>query len=265
MRFLHDCYLSREQAAVSKEISLPEAEQNGTNLETDSANKAEEKFSKPCSEIELLKAFGHHEDLQDSQSFRKWVSSSGAAASDMTLNTELNSPGQCDGPSTLSIEPLHSGAKSDSASRPDNEREPKLSQSLNMGQLAESAWLRNLQENRDEKPISSKSQIYKEVERAYLNKRGNLSKPQSAFEKYATQTARHEALLPIDPPQPTLEKIRYLHARERRKKLHQDASIKQHNMIQKLKDAEKIRQWRENYRQRQRETLLEYLNKTRSE
>ncbi|KAF5399539.1 hypothetical protein PHET_07377 [Paragonimus heterotremus] len=265
MRFLHDCYTSREQAADSKGSSLPEAKQNGTNLETHSANNAEEKLSRSCSETELFKASGHHEDLQASQSSRKWASSKNAAASDVTFNSELTSPGQCDGSSTLSIKPLYSGGKSDSVSRGDNETEGKLNQPLSMGRHTESAWLRNLQENRDEKPFSSKPRIYKEVERAYLNKRGNVTKPQSAFEKYFTQTARHEALLPIDPPQPTLEKIRFLHAKERRRKLHQNASIKQHNVIQKLKDAEKIRQWRENYRQRQRETLLEYLNKTQNE
>ncbi|KAF8568903.1 hypothetical protein P879_08004 [Paragonimus westermani] len=229
VHFLHDCYISREQAAESR------GEQNGTKLKPNNTNNMEGKMVKTCCENELYKAVCQSEDLQVFKSFDKPASSVCAAANGMTFNQEQNSPGQYDGPFEQPTESLRSFAEWDSVSRTDNEVATKPTNSINMGRLTESMWLGKLQETKDEKPSFSRSQIYKEVEMAHLSKREKFAKPQSAFEIYSTQTARHEALLPIDPPQPTLEKIRYLHAKERRKKSRQNALLKQHNLIQKLK------------------------------
>ncbi|VDP77643.1 unnamed protein product [Echinostoma caproni] len=84
----------------------------------------------------------------------------------------------------------------------------------------------------------------------------------SAFALFPSQSTRHDALLPDIPPQPTIDKIRAQHVRERKKKARQQAMITQQATLQKLKDAERVRGWRQAYTIQQKAKLLEYLSKT---
>ncbi|CAH8553989.1 unnamed protein product [Heterobilharzia americana] len=112
--------------------------------------------------------------------------------------------------------------------------------------------------------ITHKSKLYKKIESNYIKSKRNVSKSHSAslLSKLPSQTNRHMAFLPEDPPQPTLEKIRVLYKREQKRKARKESLIKRESEIQRMKDASRISDWRDDYTEYQKRKLFEYLTKT---
>ncbi|CAL8099238.1 unnamed protein product [Calicophoron daubneyi] len=115
--------------------------------------------------------------------------------------------------------------------------------------------------------LSARSKMYRQVEKNYFYKRRNPTHPygENSFGRLPKQSARHEALLPEVPAQPTLEKIRAIYRQEKQKKERQRAMALQQTMLQNLRDADKIRKWRQNYVRMQKDQIAEFLGKTQKE
>ncbi|THD24404.1 hypothetical protein D915_004983 [Fasciola hepatica] len=111
---------------------------------------------------------------------------------------------------------------------------------------------------------SSSTRLYKKIKKQYLFGRRNPKKLTSTtvFGLFPSQSVRHEILLPDNPPHPTIDKIRAQHINEKKCKARQQAMITQQATLQKLKDAERVRGWRQAYTEQQKAKLLEYLSKT---
>ncbi|CAH8545236.1 unnamed protein product [Dicrocoelium dendriticum] len=124
-------------------------------------------------------------------------------------------------------------------------------------------------ENHSSKSLSTsqppswiKSKAYKKIERLHLQNKTDVRKLSGAFTKFVKQSARHDALLPEIPPQPSMRRIRSIHSREQRMKSRKAELILQEKRLQKLRDEESVRRWRDEYRKKRDEKLLEYLGKT---
>ncbi|KER31887.1 hypothetical protein T265_01973 [Opisthorchis viverrini] len=115
-------------------------------------------------------------------------------------------------------------------------------------------------------PLESKSHVYRKVESAYFRSR-RTRKPigKNAFAVYPSQSARHEALLPDEPSMPSLKQIRTRHMDEKKRKFRQKILATRQTAVQKLKDAERIRSWRQEYLDKQRQKIWEYLQKNEQE
>ncbi|GAA52839.1 hypothetical protein CLF_108888, partial [Clonorchis sinensis] len=116
-------------------------------------------------------------------------------------------------------------------------------------------------------PLESKSHVYRKVESAYFRNRRKTGRPigKTAFAIYPSQSARHEALLPDEPSMPSLKQIRTRHMNEKKKKFRQKILATRQTAVQKLKDAERIRSWRQEYLDQQRRKIWEYLQKNEQE
>ncbi|CAI2730391.1 unnamed protein product [Schistosoma spindalis] len=114
--------------------------------------------------------------------------------------------------------------------------------------------------------VSSKSKFYKRIQSNYLKSKRYTSKSDNSLLcKLPSQTSRHKAFLLGDPPQPTLEKIRLIYKREQKRKARKELMLQRASQIQRMKNANCISDWRDDYTSYQKTKLYEYLKKTYEE
>ncbi|TGZ58768.1 hypothetical protein CRM22_009468 [Opisthorchis felineus] len=255
MRYLLDCYVSREHPCAQKGKTF-------RKTIADEQDRPNSNFNNPCETIlDPANGGSNPEDSVDKIDLVKHVS--------------LNANTKDDFKDKQKAEGSRNSVLSEA-----NERNEDSFKSTGCGDancLAKFVTNLNLEdqqnvtteEDSDPPPnlLESKSLVYRKVESAYLHNRRKTRKPvgTTAFAIYPSQSARHEALLPDEPSMPSLKQIRTRYMNEKKRKFRQKILATRQTAVQKLKDAERIRSWRQEYLDQQRRKIWEYLQKNEQE
>ncbi|VDQ03385.1 unnamed protein product [Trichobilharzia regenti] len=285
LKYLHDCYLALAAIAVNKDFSLCKHSSEKTEEKPKNDNGSTPSKQPHCSdgettdlEISALTKSTNEINLQEKDS----IHSTNCTASLSPVRPQEDYLGQLrpDRPSSVHLFESNilekEGSLNNSVNLEDSTKQLRKFNHLNFSEAIESMLSsdKSPNDNSERKDVvpscyrtTQKSKLYKKIERNYLKSKryGSKSHSASLLSRLPSQSDRHTAFLPEDPPQPTLEKIRILYKQEKRKRARKELLLKQDASLQRLKDAMRISDWRDDYKEYQKQKLHEYLTKSHKE
>ncbi|CAH8857200.1 unnamed protein product [Trichobilharzia szidati] len=285
LKYLHDCYLVLANIAVNKDFSLCKHSSEKTEEKPKSENGSTPDKQSHCIdgettdlEISALTKSTNEINLQEKDSI--YSGNCMASLSPIRLQQDYLGQLSSDRPSSVHLfetdKVEREGSLNNSVNLEDSTKQLRKFNHLKLSEAIGSMLSsdKSLYNNSEEKDVGSscrrttqKSKLYKKIERSYLKSKryGSKSHSASLLSRLPSQSDRHTVFLPEDPPQPTLEKIRILYKQEKRKRARKELLLRQDASLQRLKDAMRISDWRDDYTEYQKQKLREYLTKSHSE